>query len=255
MATPDDIWVPNDAGVNRFVVALEHANKKSINEAFRACKVAGAEYVRQLKRVSPVEFGHLRRSWQMRSEKTPSGFAVVVGTSIKSKGGQPYPVFLEFGTERIAGGKVAQWEEGMAPIMEWPAKLRDLPNFRNEKNVKVYKDVNFTTSRGKRVSFKALSHIERGVGKQYKTERVLSAGSKGEMQYRTQEVRDEAGNRVENKKFTRSVEIARRAYTAGEGEQMPFLRPIGYALRPRIADLMRKAVNVGLKEALGGKKF
>lgn len=117
---------------------LSSGLKKQGDTAFK--KVAGIaragleELKRRVQRVSPVETGAMRQSWQVQFQVTGKKIEGAMGTSIRSKSGSPYPVYLEFGTARIAGGRVKQWKDGDAPIMDWPAKTGKLPNFFREKD-------------------------------------------------------------------------------------------------------------------------
>ena len=190
------IFAPNSVGAAKMAATFGKVSAQNRKDAYRVLRVGAQEYKRRIERVVPVDTGMLRRSWQMIGNINQVGFWVEVGTSIKSEEGVEYPVYLELGTERIAGGRVLKWKPGDPPIMEWPAKMKDVPDFFSKK-----------------------------VGK---------PGSK---------------------KFDRSVDVATKAMTSGQGEQMPFVRPIGYEIAPRIVSAMWRAVKKGLQDGLDGKKF
>ena len=103
--------------------------------AIRVMRMGAQEFRRNVARVSPVEFGHMRQSWQVHEQIEGTKVIIDMGTSIKSDDGAPYPLYLELGTDRIAGGAVKEWEPGQPPIMEWPAKMKDIPNFFREESV------------------------------------------------------------------------------------------------------------------------
>ena len=211
------IFNPNFAGIAALKTALLGATKKGLDNAFKVLRVSAEEYRRRVQRVTPVETGRLRGSWVVQTERTKNMMTAVVGTSMKAENGAMYPVALEFGTDRIAKGKVKAWSEGEPPILEWPAKMQDIPNFFKEKDTK--KQV-WMPSLGKHVT-----KTEKGVGE------------------------------IGSAKFERSVKIATKAMTFGEGEQMPMLRPIGYEMAPRILDAVLRAIHNGLADGLDGKKF
>jgi len=96
------------------------ATQAALDAVWAELRRQGQEYRRQVARVTPVEYGTLKQSWQVAEERTADKMEVTVGTNV------PYAVFLEFGTARIAGGKVQDWQEGDAPITNWAAKLKGL---------------------------------------------------------------------------------------------------------------------------------
>lgn len=196
MAT-DGVFRPNTEGLTQLYSAMLFASQQALDAAWKVLRIWGQEYKRRVQRVVPVEFGTLRQSWQIKNERTPNSMQVVLGTNLKSASGVSYPLLLEIGTDRIAGGDVKRWVAGMPPVMEWPAKMADIPNFFDSK----------------------------------------SAGKAG------------------SAKFERSVGIATKAFTSGTGEQMPFIRPVGYELAPKVVDSMRVAIQHGLDQALGGQSF
>ena len=112
--------------LTRFAEQLRTSAPRIINEAWKALSAWGAEYQRRVQRVTPVDEGHARRGWQLIRDK--ENLSVTVGNSVKSEDGKPYLVYLEYGTDRIAGGRVKAWTPGQPPIMDWPAKDGELPS-------------------------------------------------------------------------------------------------------------------------------
>ena len=60
--------------------------------------------------------GALRASWAIAEDRSGKQMSVTVGTSLRGKHGEPYPLYLELGTARIAGGRVEDWQPGEPPI-------------------------------------------------------------------------------------------------------------------------------------------
>lgn len=183
--------------------AMRTAAPSIINAAWKTLSAWGAEYHRRVQRVTPVGpttedriGGTAKQSWQLIRDK--GNLMVTIGSSVKSEDGKPYLTYLEYGTERIAGGRVKAWQPGQSPIMEWPAKLQGLGNFHLEKN------------KGR----------EMGVGRE---------GSA---------------------KFERHVNLSIKAFTAGQGEQMPMLRPIGYEIAPQVVADVSNAVKEEIIEQI-----
>ncbi|MDE2098811.1 MAG: HK97 gp10 family phage protein [Patescibacteria group bacterium] len=208
----ESVFQPNTTGLNALATELRGAGERAANDVYRVLRRWGQEYKRRVQRVVPVRFGTLRQSFQVIEENDGHTLAVTLGTSLKSDDGKPYPVYLEFGTDHIAGGKVKGWQPGDAPIMEWPAKMEDIHNFRIDRDIR----------------------HSRGVYGPY-TER--------------------AAGPVGSKKFERAVNIATRAFTAGQGEQMPFMRPVGYEIAPRVIEDCRVAIRDGFVAVMRGKRF
>ncbi len=76
----------------------------------------------EIVRHHPVDSGLARNSWNVELA-SPN----IQGALLFADAGSnvPYVVFLEFGTELIARGKVKAWQPGDAPILDWPAKRGD----------------------------------------------------------------------------------------------------------------------------------
>ncbi len=121
------LFQPNTAGLMRFGGALALASDAALDKAGHTLRVWGEEYRRRLAAASPVGFGALAGSWKVVVEETDRGISVAVGTNLRGKDGQPYPVYLELGTARIAGGHVAAWEPGDSVVVAWRARSLDEP--------------------------------------------------------------------------------------------------------------------------------
>jgi len=116
------IFQPNSDGLARLDDALAIASDAALDKAGGALRAWGEEFRRRLAAASPVGLGGLASSWQVIVEETERGISVAVGTHLRGKDGAPYPLYLELGTARIAGGRVVAWEPGEAPVVDWPAK-------------------------------------------------------------------------------------------------------------------------------------
>lgn len=189
----ESAFQPNTAGLDALATELRGAGERAANDVWKVLRRWGQEYKRRVQRVVPVRFGTLRQSFQVIEHRDGREMSVTLGTSLKSEDGKPYPLYLEFGTDRIAGGKVKAWQPGDEPIMEWPAKMADVPNFHR-----------------------------------------LKTGSP---------------------RHERAVNIATRAFTAGQGEQMPFMRLVGYEIAPRVIEDCRVAIRDGFAAVMRGKRF
>lgn len=226
------VFEPNARGIADLSRTLITASARTVDKCWQVLRRAGQEYRRRVQRVIPREHGTAAQSMQVQEDRSGGTMAVAVGTSLKSDDGRPYPLYLEMGTARIAGGRVAAWKEGDAPVMDWPAKLADQPNFRITKD-----------RRSRAYTMPSIGGARR---------RVYTMTAKGNYSMAT---RERAAGPEGSAKFERSVGIATRAFTAGQGEQMPFLRPVGYAMAPQVLGQLRDAVNEELRGGLDGKKF
>jgi hypothetical protein len=182
----ESAFQPNTHGLQQLATELRSAGQRALNDVWKVLRRWGQEYRRRVMRVVPVEYGTLRQSFQVLEQNDGQTLAVTLGTSLKSQDGKPYPLYLEFGTDRIAGGKVKAWQPGDEPVMEWPAKMAGM---------------------------------------------------------------------VGSKRHERAVNIAQRAFTKGQGEQMPFLRPVGYEIAPRIIEDCRVAIRDGFAAVMRGRRF
>lgn len=213
----ESAFQPNTQGLQQLATELRGASERALNDVFRALRRWGQEYKRRVQRVVPVRYGTLRQSFQVIEQRDAAGMSVTVGTSLKSDDGKPYPVYLEFGTDHIAGGRVKQWQPSDAPIMEWPAKMEDIQSLR-------------------------ITGYER-------------RDEKGRYRANGNLVAMTAAGMVGSKRHERAVNIAQRAFTAGQGEQMPFMRPVGYDIAPRVIEDCRVAVKDGFAAVMAGRRL
>ncbi|HVC95888.1 MAG TPA: HK97 gp10 family phage protein [Pirellulales bacterium] len=123
---PESVFQPNTAGLVRLGKALDAGGDAVLDEARLALRTWGEEFRRRLAAASPVGLGNLASSWQLVVEETDRGTSVAVGTNVRGKDGQPYPLYLELGTARIAGGRVVAWQPDEPPVVDWPAKSHAL---------------------------------------------------------------------------------------------------------------------------------
>lgn len=196
---PEPVFSANTAGLTQLFAAMALASREAMDRLWKVLSQWGAEYQQRVKAVVPVDDGTLRMSIQLLRERTDTNMTVIVGTSQKGKDGNaPYPVFLEMGTAKIAGGRVAAWQPGDPPILDWPAKLAE-------------------------------ANHKTGVS------RDIGGGAAGR-------VRNTRGQFI-------SAKLGSRA------EQMPFFRPIGYEIAPKVIEDCRDALNDTLKDRLDGRKF
>lgn len=188
----NSVFRPDTSGLTQFAAALLFAQKAALDACWKELRRWGQEFRRRVVRVTPVgpkDGGTARQGWSVTNERTAREMSVTVGTNV------PYVVFLEYGTSRIAKGKVMAWREGDRPVMSWPAKSAGLPDFGR------------TTDKG-------------------------------------------AAGRFGTKRYERSVKLLDRAFTAGQGEQMPMLRPIGYEIGPQVLESMREAMRRGFDDGM-----
>lgn len=128
MANQQSILQVDSQPVQQFAGQLQSAAQSALNAVWKALLAWGSEWKRRVERVTPVDLGTARQSWVLVQDRTGDHMSVTLGNTIKGKGGQlSYVGMLEFGTDRIAGGRVKAWQPGDAPIMSWPAKSHDLP--------------------------------------------------------------------------------------------------------------------------------
>lgn len=192
MADREAVFQANANAGALFAAALMRGLEPALRDVERVLRIWIEEYKRRVMRVTPVDKGLMRQSWFTTFERTSRSMEATLANAVKSQDGQPYPLFIEYGTDRIAKGKVKDWKQGDAPIMDWPAKHEDLPNLTS-----------------------------------------IGPGSK---------------------KYDRHVDIITNAFTAGTGEQMPMLRPIGYEIAPKVVEDVGNALAHGLQAAVQQRK-
>lgn len=119
-------FVPNPAGIQKRMAELQAAGRHAIDNAWQALREGGLEYQRCVMAVAPVRTGLLQKLLRLVEERNDASLTVTLITDARSRDGRPYPVYLEFGTARIAGGKVKIWHPYEQPIVNWPAKQQAL---------------------------------------------------------------------------------------------------------------------------------
>lgn len=112
-----------DPRINAWVMAyLTSIGKAGPRAVATSLNMAADMWKREVVRHCPVDKGLLRASIVTdHAEANRSTIVAQVGTNVE------YAKFLEFGTDHIAKGEVKRWQPGDAPILDWPAKRRDLP--------------------------------------------------------------------------------------------------------------------------------
>lgn len=215
MANGEQILSVDLTAFRQFAEFLRSGGRNAVEEAWKTLSAWGEEYKRRVQRVTPVGpttkdsiGGTASQSWQLVRDK--ENLTVTIGSSVKSEDGKPYIKYLEYGTDRIAGGRVKKWKPGDAPIMEWPAKLQNIPNLR----------------------------LFGGTGSNRDEQGRFLAG----------------GRSTGTQRFERHVNLAIKAFTAGQGEQMPMLRPIGYEIAPQIAEDVSQAMREGFESVLRNRR-
>lgn len=112
----------------RFAAALSAGMAAALDRAWSVLEAWGQEYKSRVERITPVARGVARQSWFLTAERTSNSMTVTLSNTERSTGGgQPYPFYLEFGTDRIAGGQLKAWQPGDAPVTAWPAKAVEPP--------------------------------------------------------------------------------------------------------------------------------
>lgn len=109
---------PNRSGIARLRAALLAGGAGAVVAARRILRMAVEQWRTDIVRVVPVEFGRLRASFQTRMDESGTVITAAVGSNVD------YGLYLELGTERIAGGAVAAWRLGDPVIADWPAKQK-----------------------------------------------------------------------------------------------------------------------------------
>lgn len=182
----------NTQQIEQFAGQLQPAMQSALDAVWQVLLGWGAQYLRMVQRVTPVgETGQAHNSWVLVHERTATKMELTLGSTIKGKDGYlPYVAYLEFGTDRIAGGRVKAWQPGDAPIMSWPAKSGGLPTMP----------------------------------------------------------------RFGTPAYERYLNVLDKAFTTGEGEQMPMLRPIGYEIAPKIMEDVGQALTEGFVAVVAKRK-
>lgn len=119
-------FVPNATGIRKRMAQLQSAGRQAIDNAWQALRDGGSEYQRRVMAAAPVRIGLLQKSLRLLEERSDALLSATLITYARSRDGRPYAVCLEFGTARIAGGKVKTWQPYEEPIINWPAKQQAL---------------------------------------------------------------------------------------------------------------------------------
>jgi len=112
------LFEPNSAGFARLANDLDLAGLRAADAVWRTLGRWGVEFLRRVKDATPVAPGGaaLRASWLIAEDRSGRQMSVTVGTALRGKQGEPYALYLELGTARIAGGLVKDWQPGEPPI-------------------------------------------------------------------------------------------------------------------------------------------
>lgn len=113
-----NLFQPNSAGLARLANDLDLAGLRAADAVWRTLDRWGVEFLRRVKDATPVApgGGALRASWLIAEDRSGRRMSVTVGTALRGKQGEPYALYLELGTARIAGGLVKDWQPGEPPI-------------------------------------------------------------------------------------------------------------------------------------------
>ncbi|HJT31873.1 MAG TPA: hypothetical protein VJ783_07445 [Pirellulales bacterium] len=123
-------FMPNPAGIRKHMAELQAAGRQAIDNAWQALRDGGLEYQRRVSAAVPVRSGLLQKSLRLTEERSDALLSVTLICDARSRDGRPYPAYLEFGTARIAGGKVKTWQSYEEPIVSWPAKQQALADLQ-----------------------------------------------------------------------------------------------------------------------------
>ena len=123
-------FVPNPAGIRKRMAELQAAGRQAVENAWRTLREGGQEYQRRVAAAAPVRTGLLRKSLRLLEERGDTLLSVTLSADARSRDGRPYAVYLEYGTARIAGGKVKTWQPYDEPIIVWPAKQQALADLQ-----------------------------------------------------------------------------------------------------------------------------
>lgn len=130
MSATKTLFQINSAGFTRLAIDLDLAGRQTADAAWRTLGRWGVEFLRRVKEATPTApgGGALRASWQIAEEHSTEQMSVTVGTSLRGAKGEPYALYLELGTARIADGAVKDWQPGEPPIeLHGSSAQRDRP--------------------------------------------------------------------------------------------------------------------------------
>lgn len=83
-------------GLTNMIKFMDNVNKNFENEGNKLLKRVGTKFLKKVKLKTPVDTGHLRRSWNMEENY----FRISIGTNVK------YAIYLENGHRTRNGGYV-----------------------------------------------------------------------------------------------------------------------------------------------------
>lgn len=113
----------DSASTSRFAATLQFGVRAALDEAWKTLQAWGHEYKQRVERVTPVGRGAARQSWFITARRSADSMTVTLAHSARGDhGNQPYPFYLEFGTDRIAADRVKTRQPGDAVATAWPAK-------------------------------------------------------------------------------------------------------------------------------------
>jgi hypothetical protein len=112
------LFQPDSAGFARLANDLDLAGRRAADAVWRTLGRWGVEFLRRVKDATPVApgGGSLRASWLIAEDRSGRRMSVTAGTALRGPKGEPYALYLELGTVRIAGGLVKDWQPGEPPI-------------------------------------------------------------------------------------------------------------------------------------------
>ncbi len=123
-------FVPNPPAIRKRMADLQAGGRQAVENAWQALRAGGLEYQRRVAAAMPVRTGLLQKSLRLVEERSDEFLSVTLISDARSRDGRPYAIYLEFGTARIAGGKVRTWQAGEEPILAWPTKQQALADLR-----------------------------------------------------------------------------------------------------------------------------
>lgn len=113
-------------------ILIKKWDRTSRDRVFRAFRRIGVAWKAEAVKRIPVDTGMARQHVQTETLwDGPQEIVTNTGTNLKSdETGEPYPVYLEFGTKRIAGGAVRRlgydpFVTDAQAVHTWPAKEKD----------------------------------------------------------------------------------------------------------------------------------
>ncbi len=104
------VFQSDAASTSRFAATLQSGIQTALDEAWKTLQAWGGEYKHRVERVTPVDRGAARQNWFITARRSADSMSVTLANSARDvRGSQPYPLYQEFGTDRIAAGRVKAW--------------------------------------------------------------------------------------------------------------------------------------------------